>query len=100
MQHGKAIEPRLHTTQKPVALMCSLVDDFSEPGELVYDFAAGSGTTGVACVRGGGGARRFVGIEREEKWCEAAAKRLDAELDGSTYYAAKAGQVAMFGAAR
>lgn len=92
-------EPRVHTTQKPAALMLALVSDFSDPGELVYDFTMGSGTTGIGCLRAPGGPRRFVGIEREEKWIEAAARRLDAELDGSTYHAAKAGQIAMFGGA-
>lgn len=90
-------EPRLHTTQKPEALMIALVADFSDPGEIVYDFTCGSGTTGIGCLRAPGGYRRFVGIEREEKWIEAAAKRLDAELSGSTYHAAKAGQQALFG---
>jgi DNA modification methylase len=90
-------EPRLHTTAKPEALMLALVADFSEPGEIVYDFTMGSGTTGIGCLRAPGGHRRFVGIEREENWIEAAAKRLDAELSGSTYHAAKAGQRALFG---
>jgi site-specific DNA-methyltransferase (adenine-specific) len=97
VQHGKTTEPRLHTTQKPERLMLALVNDFTDPNEVVYDFTCGSGTTGIACLRGAGGPRRFVGIEREEKWCEAAAKRLDAELIGSTYYAARAGQGALFG---
>lgn len=89
-------ESRIHTTQKPERLMLALVDDFTDPGELVYDFTAGSCTTGIGCLRGAGGPRRFIGIEREEKWIEAGAKRLDAELDGSTYHAAKAGQLGMF----
>jgi site-specific DNA-methyltransferase (adenine-specific) len=94
---GAKGEPRLHTTQKPEALMLALVGDFSDPGEIVYDFTMGSGTTGIGCLRAPGGHRRFVGIEREEKWIEAAAKRLDAELSGSTYHAAKAGQQPLFG---
>jgi len=93
---SKLGEPRVHTTQKPERLMLALCDDFTEPGELVYDFTAGSGTTGIGCLRAKGGPRRFVGIEREEKWIEAAAKRLDAELSGSTYHAAQAGQVGLF----
>ena len=54
------VENRCHTTQKPLSLVLELVGDFSEPGELVLDGFAGSGTTGVACVQHG---RRFVGWE-------------------------------------
>lgn len=90
------VDPRIHTTQKPERLMVALVSDFSDPGEVVIDFTMGSGTTGIGCMRAEGGHRRFVGIEREEKWAEAAAKRLDAELSGSTYHAAKSGQRALF----
>ena len=38
----------------------------------------GSGTTGVACVRLG---RRFIGIEKEEKYFDIAVKRIQAELE-------------------
>jgi DNA methylase len=89
-------EPRLHPTQKPEQLMFSLVEDFTDPGELVYDFTAGACSTAIGCLRAPGGARRFVGVERDERWCEAAAKRLDAELSGSQYYAAQGGQIALF----
>jgi site-specific DNA-methyltransferase (adenine-specific) len=96
IDRGDGGAPRLHTIQKPEALMIALVADFSDPGEIVYDFTCGSGTTGIGCLRAPGGHRRFVGIEREEKWIEAATKRLDAELSGSTYHAAQAGQRALF----
>lgn len=66
-------EGRLHTTQKPIALMESLIRDFTDPGDLVVDPFAGSGTTGVACIRLG---RRFIGWERDPKFHAAAFKRL------------------------
>lgn len=62
-----------HETQKPVALMEALVRDFTDPGELVCDPFAGSGTTGVACIRLG---RRFIGWERDPKYFAVAVKRL------------------------
>ena len=49
-----------HPTQKPLALMRDLLRDFSNPGELVCDPFAGSGTTAVACKELG---RRFLGWE-------------------------------------
>lgn len=69
-------QPRWHTTEKPLALMAQLVDLFSEPGEVILDPTAGSGTTGVAAKRLG---RRAVLIEGQEKYCEAAATRLEQE---------------------
>ena len=66
-------DARVHTTQKPLALMEALVSDFTDPGELVCDPFAGSGTTGVACIRLG---RRFVGWEKNEKYFDVAVRRL------------------------
>ena len=41
---GKEI-PRLHTTQKPVALLEKLIQTFTDPGDVVIDPCAGSGST-------------------------------------------------------
>lgn len=78
-------DKRAHPTQKPLWLMEALVRDFTDPGELVLDPFAGSGSTGVACIRNG---RRFVGWERDEKYHAAAMKRLAAARE----------QLALFGA--
>lgn len=63
-----------HPTTKPLGLMESLIRDFTDPGELIADPFAGSGTTGVACKRLG---RRFVGWERDPKYHAIAQKRID-----------------------
>lgn len=65
---------RPHPTSKPLDLMSALVSDFTDPGDLVCDPFAGSGTTGVACKRLG---RRFVGWERDPKYHAIAQKRID-----------------------
>lgn len=65
--------PALHMTEKPMPLMTALVHDFTDPGELILDPFGGSGTTAVAAKRLG---RRCILIEREEKYCEIAARRL------------------------
>lgn len=67
---------RVHPTQKPLVLMMQLVEQFTDPGELIVDPVAGSGTTGVAAKRLG---RRAVLIERDEAHCESASKRLQTE---------------------
>lgn len=64
---------KLHPTQKPVPLMEYLVRTYTNPGDTVLDFAAGSGSTGVACMNTG---RDFIGIERESKYIGLAAVRL------------------------
>ena len=48
---------------KPLALMRQLIEDFTDPGELVWDPYGGSMTTGVACLQLG---RRFLGHSRLE----------------------------------
>lgn len=69
-------EPRLHSTQKPVALMQWCMDTLKIPIKAtILDPFMGSGTTGVACVQTG---RRFIGIEIDEHYCEIAAKRIAA----------------------
>lgn len=66
---------REHPTQKPIDLMLMLVRDFTDPGDLILDPFAGSGTTGVAAIRLG---RRFIGWEKDPKYHAIAVKRLTA----------------------
>lgn len=75
-EYGVERAARVHPAQKPEALMCELVHQFSEPSETILDPFMGSGTTLVAAKRLG---RQCVGIEREEKYCEIAANRLRQE---------------------
>ena len=70
---NSAHSSREHKSPKPEWLMNKLVGDFTDQGELILDPFMGSGTTLVAAKRLG---RRAIGIEREEKYCEVAAKRL------------------------
>ena len=66
-----------HPTEKPVKLMSYLIRTFTQPGEVVLDFAFGSGTTGVACMHLG---RRFIGFEKDKKngYFETARLRIEA----------------------
>lgn len=72
LDRGKA-KVRLHTTQKPLGLMASLIDLFTDAGEVVLDPFAGSGTTLLAASQAG---RRAIGVERDERYAEVIAKRL------------------------
>lgn len=73
IQAGRVGDAREHPTQKPAALFERLVSVVSPPGGLVLDPFAGSGTTGVACLRLG---RRFIGWERDPNYFEIACRRL------------------------
>ncbi len=67
-----------HMTGKPTPVMRELIRCVPV-GAQVLDLFAGSGTTGVACALSG---RGFVGCEQSEEYCEIAARRLDAAIDG------------------
>ena len=62
-----------HPTQKPLAVVRPIVAASVRPGGTVVDPFAGSGTTLVAAAELG---RCAIGIEREERYCEIAARRL------------------------
>lgn len=65
--------PEGHPCPKPLPLMVELVTLFTDEGETILDPFAGSGTTGVAAKLNG---RKAILIEKEERYCEVAAKRL------------------------
>ena len=65
---------KLHPTQKPIKLMEYLIRTYTNEGETVLDFTMGSGTTGVACKNLN---RRFIGIEKDEKYFEIAKQRIE-----------------------
>lgn len=71
---GEGSGPAPHPTTKPERLMRDLVALFTDAGDVILDPFAGSGTTGVAAKRLG---RRAILIEKEERYCEVAAKRLE-----------------------
>lgn len=62
-----------HPTEKPLPLMLEIIEDFTKPGQTVLDPFMGSGTTGIACLKRG---RKFIGIERDEKFFEVACERI------------------------
>jgi site-specific DNA-methyltransferase (adenine-specific)/modification methylase len=68
-------EPRGdHPTQKPVGIMEWCISHLPDGTETVLDPFMGSGTTGVACMNL---QRKFIGIEREQKYFDIACKRIE-----------------------
>jgi hypothetical protein len=58
---------------KPPWLLERLIEDYSEPGDLVVDPCAGGFTTGIACQRTG---RRFIGGDALLEHAELGARRI------------------------
>ena len=68
---------KLHSTQKPVALLEYLIKTYTTEGEKVLDNCMGSGSTGVAAKNLN---RKFIGIELEKKYFDIAEKRINGEI--------------------
>lgn len=66
-----------HPSQKPIRLISNLISLFSKTEDIICDTFAGSGTTGKAAKDSG---RKCIMIEREERYCEIAAKRMAQEV--------------------
>lgn len=66
----------LHPTQKPVDLLEYLIKTYTDEGDMVLDNCMGSGSTGVACQNLN---RKFIGIEKDDKYFEIAKNRLNKE---------------------
>ncbi|MBO6835482.1 MAG: site-specific DNA-methyltransferase [Alphaproteobacteria bacterium] len=71
---------KAHPTQKPEALLHRVILSSTEPGQVVLDPFLGSGTTAAVAKRLG---RRWIGIEREEKYLKIARRRIAAEPEAA-----------------
>lgn len=67
----------IHETQKPVKLIEYLIRTYSNENALVLDNTMGSGTTGIGCINT---KRRFIGIEKDEKYFKLAKDRITKHL--------------------
>ncbi|NPV75568.1 MAG: site-specific DNA-methyltransferase [Anaerolineae bacterium] len=61
-----------YPTQKPLGILRRIIQASSNPGEVVMDFFAGSGTTGVACLELG---RRFILVDNNPQALQVMARR-------------------------
>lgn len=65
--------PAAHPTEKPVPLLSTLIQMYSEEGDVVLDNTMGSGSTGAACMETN---RKFIGMELTEQWFTHSADKL------------------------
>jgi len=63
-----------HPTQKPIKLGQYLIKTYTNKGDLVLDNCCGSGSFLIAAILE---ERNYIGIEKEEKYCEISKKRIN-----------------------
>lgn len=71
-----AAERTSHPTQKPLSLLRKLIRCYSNPGDMILDPFAGSGSTLIAAHQEGRGA---IGYEINQEYYEEAQTRIEAE---------------------
>lgn len=67
------IYPKIHPAQKPVNLLKRLIEIFTDPGDVVIDPCAGSGTTARAALECG---RNFYGFEISKEFYRRAVQEM------------------------
>ena len=72
-----------HPAQKPVAILRKMIEIASNENDIIFDPFMGVGSTGVAALNLN---RRFIGVEIDETYFEAAKKRIDIELSQSNLF--------------
>ena len=68
---------RMHPTQKPVFLIQKLIELITNPGDLILDPFAGSGTTALACKELN---RNYICIEKEREYVDIIHQRLNTPI--------------------
>ena len=62
-----------HITPKPIPLLRNIIEHCTDPGDIVLDCFAGSGSTGVAAVESN---RNYILVEKEEEYAKLAQERV------------------------
>ena len=68
----KDMKNKIHPTQKPVALYDWLLHHYAQPNDLILDTHLGSGSSRIACNKGG---FNFIGFEIDKEYYEKQEKR-------------------------
>ena len=66
-----------HPTQKPIVILKKMIEIASNENDIVFDPFMGVGSTGVAALKLN---RRFIGVELDDTYFEAAKKRIEVVL--------------------
>ena len=77
MRPERLSEPK-HPAQKPIALLKKIITIASNEGDIIFDPFMGVGSCGVAAL---GMNRKFIGIEINKEYFDAAKKRIDKTMN-------------------
>ena len=72
-------QPRIHPTQKPVELHMKILEDFTQPDDVILDCFGGSGTTLIACEMTG---RKCLMMEISPEYCDIIRERYEKLTEG------------------
>ena len=73
------LKERIHPTQKPVGLLTDIINDYTEPNDIVLDVYGGSGSTLIACEKTG---RKCLMMELSQDYCDLIIKRYNNYVNG------------------
>ena len=73
MKPERLSDPK-HPAQKPVSILKKMIQIASNPNDIIFDPFMGVGSTGVAALELG---RKFIGVELEKNYYQAARIRID-----------------------
>ena len=71
-ERKEELEERVHPTQKPVGLLVQMIEEFTNPNDVVLDLYGGSGSTLIACEKTN---RKCLIMELSKDYCEIIEKR-------------------------
>lgn len=70
-----------HPAQKPIKILKKIIEIASNKEDIIFDPFMGVGSTGIAALQLG---RRFIGVEIDKSYFDAAKKRIETYLDNTT----------------
>ena len=76
--HPERLSNPKHPAQKPVAILKKMIEIATNKNDIVFDPFMGVGSTGVAAIEL---ERRFIGVELDEEYFEAANDRINRALN-------------------
>ena len=80
---GKKEDPRIHPTQKPIALYQWLLKNYAKEGDKILDTHVGSASSLIACHQMG---FDFIGSELDKEYFDKATERLEAYRAQTTLF--------------
>ncbi len=82
MRPERLSDPK-HPAQKPVSILKKIIEIASNPGDIIFDPFMGVGSIGVAAIEM---KRKFIGVELDKSYYQAAKNRIENMVNNSDTY--------------